>query len=234
MLSAFNLLQQQAGAALNGGTTNGLTASNARRVVLADKEVVTPDEWVPLALEHGFADCGPPGYGAAGVRKDATGRVEIRECVSRAAGAPAAFTVITTLPAGYAPMDGIRRTCEASSNTLGGYEVLSTGAVRWLFGDPTSDFTFSGGSWMAADRSLPPWPTPFKVALNLDGKVSVREVWVVARASSSTETGLTMPTVCQAPSIERTAGGGNVLVLPRIDGLRPLTRYRLTLWAFLE
>lgn len=230
LLRAFNRLQEEA-SVLNGG----LTAANFKRVVLAEREVVTPSEWVPLTLQNGFTEFGPTDYATVAVRKQADGRVEIRENVRRSAGSPSISTVITTVGPAYAPSVGIRRVGDANG-LHAVYDVLPTGQVRWLAGDPTAGFAFCGGSWPAYDRSVPPWPTPLRVALNVTGIVAVREVRVVARAARFDGYGPPVPCTVFGPTVERseTASGTPTLSIPRIDGLQPEQRYKITLWVFLD
>lgn len=231
LLRAFNRLQEEC-AALNGA----LTAANLARLILAEKELVTPSEWVSLAsaLQTGFVENGPVDYATVGARKSPDGRVEIRERVKRAAGPPSLFDPILTLPAGYAPADGVRRTADCAG-AHGTYDVLPTGVVRWLAGDPTSEFSFCGGSWVAADRSMPAWEKPFRIILPVTNIVSVRKVLVVARKATFDGYGLPVECAVYPTTVERVEGQQQpVLSIPRIDGLQPETRYRLTLWVFLD
>ena len=228
---AFNRLQEEC-AVLNGR----LTASNLAKLVLAEKEIVTPSDWVSLAdvLDNGFTDLGPATYGAVAVRKDGAGRVEIRERVQRGAGPPALFTTIATVGPAYAPAVGVRRVADAGG-VHGAYDVLPTGAVRWLAGDPTAEFSFCGGSWVANDRSVPAWSTPFRVILPTTLSVSIREVLVVARAATFDGYGIPVECTVYKPTVERVQGQEQpVLSIPRIDGLQPEQRYKLTLWAYTD
>jgi hypothetical protein len=227
---AFNRLQEEC-AVLNGR----LTPDNLSRLLLAEKELVTPSDWLPLALENGFQEFGPTAYGAVAVRKQADGRVELRERVKRPSGSPSLFTTILSLPAEYTPFLGVRRAADANGSH-GAYDVLPTGEVRWLSGDPTSEFSFCGGSWVANDRSIPTWATPFRVALpTAKATVRIREVLVVARAAKFDGYGLPVPCTVYQPTVVRDQNGGSaVLSIPRIDGLQPEQRYKLTLWAFTE
>lgn len=229
LLQAFNRLQEEC-AVLNGA----LTTDNLSRLVLAEKELVTPSDWVALTPQTGFEDVGPATYGSFAVRKQGDGRVEIRERVKRAAGPPTLFDPITTLPTGYAPAVGLRRVADANG-THGAYDVLPTGLVRWLSGNPTSEFSFCGGSWIAEDRSIPTWEKPFRIILPVPNMVKVREVRVVARQAPFDGYALKTECTVYAPTVERVEGQQQpVLSIPRIDGLQPETRYKLTLWAFLD
>lgn len=240
LLTVVNRLLQEAGNVLNGGAT----LTNAWRVVLPGVEVITPDEWVPLTALNGFADAGP-GAGAPGLaaRKDPyTRRVEVREVVSRAAGAPAAFTTIANLPAGYGPAAAVRRVADAAG-AHGVYDVTAATAstpalLRWVAGTPTTSFWFSGGSWQAEDSSIPAWEKPVTVRLT-DTRISAstRVRHVLCFAQTVDNRGGLLPTVTfPGASIQAPQKNGEpfLLALPRIDGLKPTLRYTLTLWAFLE
>jgi hypothetical protein len=229
LLRAFNRLQEEC-AVLNGR----LTQANLSRLVLAEKELVTPSEWVALTPLNSFAEFGPTTYGALAVRKDGSGRVEIRERVQRTAGPPALFTPITNVGPAYAPALGVRRVADAGG-AHGAYDVLPNGDVRWLAGDPTSEFSFCGGSWAANDRSIPTWEKPFRVILPTTLSVSIREVLVVARAATFDGYGIPVECTVYKPTVERVQGQEQpVLSIPRIDGLQPEQRYKLTLWAYTD
>jgi hypothetical protein len=237
LMAAFNRLQGEAGI-LNAG----LTLANARRVVLADKELVTPaSEWTTLSLlaAGGFDDTGVAnGYAPLSVLKQADGVAFIQGRLQRAAGAPPALTAIAQLPPGYAPASAQRRVGDATGYTLGVWHVDAGGSLRYLAGDPTNDFSVSG-SWVAADKSLPAWSTSFRCRLPVENanpnKLVVRSVLIAARSATTADAGLLAVTSVYAPAVERVDGERFPnLVLPRIDGLREGTRYRLTLWAFLE
>jgi hypothetical protein len=239
LLAAVNRLQQEAATILNGGAT----LANAWRVMFPAVEVVVPDDWVPLTPINGFADIGPAnGAGAFAVRKWPDGRVEVREAVNRGAGAPAAFTVIADLPAGFGPNTSLRRVSDAAG-VHGVYDVIAaTGSapakLRWVAGTPTVSFWLSGGQWAAADKSLPAWDKPVSLRLT-DKRVSastgVREVLCVGRTQDGSAALLSRVTVTGA-YVQPPARPGEpfLLVLPRMDGLVPGIRYTLTLWAFLE
>jgi hypothetical protein len=234
LLQLVNRLQAEAAATLNGTEAGGAVLANLRHVLLADKEVITPDDWAALTPANGFADAGPAGgYGALGVRKSPDGLVQLRETVSRGAGAPALFTSIATMPSIFAPPASVRRAGEATGNTLGGWQVTASGAVQWLFGNPTAGFTVAG-SWQAADPTLPAWPSPLR--LKVRSRATVRRVFVEARTASGGEEGLQAPCTVTGARIEApaTPGESPVLLIPRVDGLRALTRYRLTILVLVE
>lgn len=235
LLTVLNRLQSEAGSVLNGGAT----LANAWRVVLTGVELVPPDEWVPLTPMGSFTDLA----GNFAVRKDPyTRRVEVREALARAAGAPPAGTQFAALPAGFGPSSYCVRVADCDSGH-GAYDVVpASGAtpaqLRWQKGTPTAAFWLSGGSWQAEDPSIPPWEKPLTVRL-VDRRVSasttVRLVLCVARtadASAGILSTVTFPGASlQAP---QKPGDAFLLVLPRVDGLKPGVRYTLTLWAFLE
>lgn len=233
LLELFNQLQASAAAALNGGPKEGLTLANLRHVLLEDKECITPSDWTPLTLASGWASFGGS-YGAPGVRKAPGGRVELREGVARAAGPPAVLASIATLPAWAWPQADVRRTGESSLNAIAGYQVTTGGDVQWLFGNPTLAFTFNGGSWQAADPSLPPWPAPLKV--RVEERYTLRRVYVEARRTDASESELPGPVLVSGAYIEAPASAGDkpTLVVPRIDGLRENARYTLTILLLVE
>lgn len=235
LLTTVNRIQSEAGDILNGGAT----LLNAWRVVLTGVEVVVPDEWRPLTPINGFSDF----VGNFAVRKDPfTKRVELREGVSRAAGAPAAGTVIAELPSGYGPATyGVR--VAASDSGFGSYDLnpASGGAlaqVRWQSGTPTSNFWLNAGSWQPIDPSIPSWDKPVTCRLTdrrITGSTVVRLVLCTVRTQDDSAFLLSTATFpgasIQAP---QKPGEPFLLALPRIDGLVSGRRYNLTLWAFLE
>lgn len=237
LLDAFNRLQAECGALLN----SGLTLANAYRVELFEKELVTPDEWVALTPLNGFADIGAASNaGSLAVRKSAAGRVELREVVNRPAGPPGGTTVIANLPAGYGPQAAALRIANANG-AMGVYTIdPATSAlparVRWVSGTPTSNYWLAGGSWEAADHSLPAWPIPVRLRIRDLSARTVRHVVLLARTADSATTGVAPTVHFPGPTIEKPARAGElpVLVLPRIEGLQPLTRYRVSIAALLE
>jgi hypothetical protein len=238
LLTVINQLQGEAAGALNGG----LMLSNFWRVVLTGVEVVTPEEWAPLAPLNGFADAAGGGAGAFAARKDPlTNRVELREVVNRPAGAPAATTVIARLPAGYGPLTYVVRVSECDSGH-GAYDVVpATSAtpaqIRYQKGTPTAAFWLNGGSWQAADPSIPPWSKPVTLLVrNPFGARVVRHVLCEARTADGGASAILSTVRFPGAFLQPPADvdGQWNLVLPRIDGLRPLMRYSLTIWAFLE
>lgn len=239
LLAVINRLQSESGAILNGGAT----LANAWRVVLTGVEVVVPEEWTPLAPLNSFADIGPSNSaGALAVRKLPSGLVQLREAVNRPAGAPASFTPIAELPAGHGPVAATRRVADAAG-AHGVYDIIpaSGGApakVRWVAGVPTTAFWLAGGMWEAADKSLPAWEKPVTCRLadrRLSPSTIVRLVLCVARTQDDSAALLSTVTFPGAEVTPPQKGGEPfLLVLPRIDGLRPGRRYSLTLWAFLE
>lgn len=229
LLRAFNRLQEEC-AILNGA----LTAANFSRLVLTEKELVTPSEWVPLTLDSGFVEADSGIYPVTAVRKRADGVVELRENVKRTTGSPTAFSPIAALPPAYAPAFPVLRVASASSGAAGLWKVVGQ-EVQWVSGDPTSQFAFAGGSWLATDRSMPAWEKPFRVTLPVQNLVSVRKVLVVARKAAFDGYGLTTECTVYGATVERVEGQPQpVLSMPRIDGLQPETRYKLALWVFLD
>jgi hypothetical protein len=234
LLTALNRLQAETGAILNGGAT----IANDFRLVVAGIEVVTPDDWTQLAPANGFTDVGVAnGYGPFSVRKEPGGTAWIQGIVKRAAGAPALFTEIAPLPAGFAPQYAQRRPGESTGLAFAVWDVSASGSVRYLAGNPTNDFHVSG-SWVAVDKSLPPWPKPVGVRLTDERVGSTTQVRAVVAGGRSSDGSAGLPSVASFPGAfirpPARPGEPRLLVLPRIDGLRPLTRYALTLWVFLE
>lgn len=237
LLTTLNRLQAEAGAILNSGAT----LANAWRAVLTGVEVVTPSEWTGLTATNGFVDGATGQIGPFAARKcPLTKRVEVREVVKRAAGAPGGVTVVADLPAGYGPATYLIRTAECDGGH-GVYDVVpasgSTPAqLRWVSGTPTTRFYLNGGSWQAEDPGIPPWEKPVTVRL-VDRRAPsvVRLVLCLARTADGA-TGIastvTFPGAYIQPPQE--PGDPRLLVLPRIDGLKPERRYSLTLWAFFE
>lgn len=228
LLEAFNRLQQEAGAALNAG----LTLSNARQVVLEEKEIVTPDDWVRLTPEGDFVDQGSTKSELA-VWKGPNGHVRLRELVANPSG-PVDGDLIATLPAGYAPSGTIFISGVSTAETPSTVKVQPTGRIEYRSGNTTA-FLLLGGAWIAADKSLPPWPTPVRLRLTARGATNARLVLVVARSADG-GAGVAHPISCPSPLIEPATQQGEypTLVLPRIDGLQPLTRYTLTFLVLLE
>lgn len=228
VLEAFNRLQQEARTIL----ASGITLANFRQAVLQQVEIVTPDEWLSLPLENSFADAGSAGSEFA-VLKTHGGHVRLREVVSRGS-APADGTLIAQLPAGYAPSGTRFITGVSTGEVICSTKVQPSGRIEYRSGDPTAFLTL-GGSWIAADKSLPAWPTPVRVRLASRGVDTCRLVLVLAR-SKDTSAGVFHPVSFPSPVIEQPQRQVDfpVLVLPRIDGLQPLTRYTLTLVALLE
>lgn len=236
VLEFLGRLQAEAGASLNGTKDTGITVANLRHLLLADKEVITPDDWTPLSFAggSGWTDVGPAGgHGSFAARKSPDGTVRIREILQRAAGAPAVGSTIATVPALFAPQALVRRTGEATGNALGGWQVTASGEVQWLFGAPGTYFTLQG-TWQAADPSMPEWPTP--VRLKVQQRATVRRAYVEARAATGAEAGLPVAAAVYGARIDPPAVADEppVLVLPRVDGLRPNTRYRLTFLVLVE
>jgi len=237
LMQAFNRLQAESGV-LNGG----LTLANSRRVVLADKELVTPSDWTALTLESGFVDAGGDAF--FGVRKGLDGTVHLREVFQHASGVPADGTLIAPLPAGFAPAGSAYITgfSDGGAGTvLATVKVVptATGAqLQYRTGAPQV-FQVCSGQWTAVDKSLPAWAEPFRCRLPIEAanpnRITVRSVLIVARAPNVADAGLESVSLVHSPTVERVANEKYPnLVIPRIDGLRELTRYRLTLWAFLE
>lgn len=236
LLEAVNRIQSEAGATLNGGASSGATLGNLRHLLLADKEVITPGDWTPLefASGSGWTDTGPARtFGSFAVRKSPDGTVRIREVLARPAGAPAVGAVIATVPALYAPQATVRRYGSATGDVLSAWQVTAGGAVQWLFGDPTSEF-FVTGTWQAADPSMPEWDKPIR--LKVQERATVRRTYVEARAATGAEAGLAVPCQVYGARIDppTSAEETPVLVIPRVDGLRPNTRYRLTILVLVE
>lgn len=236
LLTILNRLQSEAGAAINGG----LTLANDFRVVLPGIEVVTPDDWTLLTPTpaSGFVDVGVAnGYGPFSVRKEPGGTAWIQGIVQRAAGAPAIFTEIAPLPAGYEPQYAQRRPGESTGLNFAVWDVSDAGSVRFLAGNPTNDFHVSG-SWVAADKSLPPWPKPVEVRLTDRRVLATTQVRAVVAAARTHDGSAGILSAASFPGAYIRAPAKpdepRLLVLPRIDGLRPLVRYTLTLWAFME
>ena len=239
LLETLNRLQSEVGAVLNGGAT----LANAWRISFPSVEIVTPSEWAPLTPLNGFADAAPAGFGAFAARKTPGGRVELREVVKRASGAPAIGTAIALLPAGYAPRYALRRPGTTGIPSVAVYDVqpasgATAGSVRWIAGDPTAQFWLDGGSWQAEDRSLPEWSTPVALRVadpRVTGSTKVRLVLAEARSADGSAG---IPSVLAFPGarLERPTGQGEGfrLVLPRIDGLREERRYTLSLTGLLE
>lgn len=227
---AFNRLQEEC-AVLNGR----ITAANLSKLVLAEKELVTPSEWVPLTLESGFAEADSTTYPRTAVRKQADGMVALRENIRRATGAPATFTRIAALPSAYAPESPGLRLALGTGGAVGSWKVVGQ-EIQWVTGDPTAQFAFCGGTWLAQDRSLPAWTQPFRIALpTARTGVVVREVLVVARSAKFDGYGVPVPCTAYKPTVERVPGQEQpVLSISRIDGLQPEQRYKLTLWAYTD
>jgi hypothetical protein len=237
LLEPLNRFMLQVSGALNGGLTPGNFAVEERTV-----EVVAPEEWVPLTAENSFADIGAASSaGGLAVRKLPDGTAELREAVNRPAGAPAAFTVITSLPAGYGPVAAVRRVADAAG-AHGVYDVVpasgSTPAqVRWLAGTPTASFWLCGGTWEAADRTFPAWEKAVRVALGSpSAPFPGRPKWVlvtsaVADDGSGVRVPPTVPSFTFTPATQQERA---LLSIPRINGLTPGVRYTLTLLVVAE
>lgn len=108
-------------------------------------DAVAPEPWRPLPFAGSWGNYGS-GYGIAGYRRDARGRVYLRGLVTKIAGTPTAAEVIAVLPPGYRPTE--RGVFAASSgvgtpgNAYGRVDVLTTGEVLWgAGGDGEIDFT---------------------------------------------------------------------------------------------
>lgn len=233
LVELFNALQGASAASLNGTRSTGITLGNVRHVLLEDKELVVPSDWHTLSLAGGWADFGG-GHGTPAVRKSLDGRVEVREVLERAAGAPAAGSLIAALPEWAWPQALVRRAAEATGNALGGYQVTSAGQLQFLFGNPTTYFALNGGSWQAADPTLPEWTLPLRV--KLEERVTLRRVFVEARRADSGESGLQPVAEVLGARVEpaQSVGEKPTLVVPRICGLREGARYRLTLLLLVE
>jgi hypothetical protein len=234
LLEPLNRFMVQVAGALNGGLTPGNFAVEERAV-----EVVAPEEWVLLgpSLLNGFTDTGATGADFA-VRKTEGGQVYLRDVIKRAAGAPADGTVIAPLPPGYAPESTTYVLGFDTAGAIGTIRVATTdgGRLEFRSGNPTA-FQSCIGSWLAADRTLPAWVKPVRVAL---GSAATpfpgRPKWVLVTAAVADD-GSGVRVLPQVPSFSFTPATQQeraLLSIPRINGLTPGVRYTLTLLVVAE
>jgi hypothetical protein len=227
LIEPINRLILDVTAALNGRLTLG-NLSTATRVV----QLNAPDEWVALTPENGFSDIGPASnFGSLAVLKEEGGRVRLRERVRRTLGSPAPETVIASVPTEYAPAENVLRVAGATGFTSGLYRVNTDGSIRWIGGDPTSDFTFGECSWLAADRTLPAWARPLRFTLQgsaTEPRGPPTRILITGRSKDGA--GLVEPPTVPAFTFEQGRPGEDIqITIPRINGLTPGVRYDLTL-----
>lgn len=87
--------------------------------------------WIPLTLQNSFTPYGA-GQANPAVKRTPAGLVEVKGLVARAV-TPAAFTVITTLPVGFRPLEPRIFACDTNSGH-GRFDVTPSGAVYYVTG----------------------------------------------------------------------------------------------------
>lgn len=206
------------------GLRGGLTIRENFRAYVTPEPITftTPDDWVPLTLNSaaGWRNLGGA-FPSAAVRKQEDGLVVLREIVINSL-APAAPSTIAILPVGYEPAAVMRRIVEATGATVGSISVFPSTlaparAIRYNAGVVTG-FLQIATTWTAADRVTPAYTQSIKLP-----QVPFRPelVWVHATDTSGREQVV-------RPRWQPATQG---IVLQRLPGLAPLTKYSLMVYA---
>lgn len=239
LVRALNPFLQATSSALQAGLTFGENFAAFVKAV----EVTCPEDWRTPTMGAGWSGT----FAAAtdpqpmSFRKRPDGKVEVRGRADYPSGTPTSGAALATLGSVYAPAH--RETFDVYATDGTTYTPASlqvspgTGAITWIASaGGYRGLSFSGDVWwMAADRTPLAWDTPvdFSLPATFPGKpgavllLRAEELGSGAPIAAVSVDGWRLQT-------NTGADGKQIVRLPRVNGLTPGLKYRLTLLVLPE
>lgn len=194
-----------------------------------DWTTVTPGQWVFGSNYQQWTDTLYGRNGLCALRKGPDGWVDCVGMWDNISNTASASDYLISFPAGspLAPPDG-GWAIESSNNFMQqGTVIIRSNGVQWNTGLVSQWVSLAGLRWRAADATPPPWPEPSQPVLSL-GEDYPGTPEVVRVEDAVTEAGVHLGPLQVSWELGR-VGRSPAVRVRRVEGLAPLTKYRLTL-----